>query len=43
MKKILVALFITIILGVGIIGYVQAIDQPAEVIEDNDYSTRITS
>lgn len=43
MKKVLVALFITIILGVGIMGYVQVVDQPAEVIEDNNHSTRITS
>ncbi|WP_373894095.1 hypothetical protein ACUL41_01750 [Virgibacillus natechei] len=43
MKKVLVALFIVMILGIGIVGYVQSVNQPAEVIEDNNHSTRITS
>ncbi|WP_255585206.1 hypothetical protein [Virgibacillus saliphilus] len=43
MKKLLVALFIAMILGVGIVGYVQSADQPGESIEDTSNSTRIIS
>lgn len=43
MKKILVALFIVIILGIGIVGYVQANDQPNEVVDDDNHSITVES
>ncbi|WP_275661783.1 hypothetical protein [Lentibacillus sediminis] len=43
MRQVLLALFILIILSVGVVGYVESNNEPTKVIEDNDYSTRITS
>ncbi|WP_010648484.1 hypothetical protein [Oceanobacillus massiliensis] len=41
MRKILLALFVTIILGIGIVGYNNLHDEPNEVIEEKGYSTEI--
>ncbi|MFC3041226.1 hypothetical protein ACFOGI_13335 [Virgibacillus xinjiangensis] len=42
MRRVLLALFILIILVVGITGYVESNDKPVEVIDDHHRSTTIT-
>ncbi|MFC2948993.1 hypothetical protein [Virgibacillus sediminis] len=42
MRKVLLALFILIIVGVGLTGYAESNDKPVEVIDDHNHSTTIT-
>lgn len=39
MKKLLVALFLVLILGVGIFGYNQTTNHPGEIMNQNNYSS----
>lgn len=39
MKKLLVALFLVLILGLGIFGYSQTTNHPGEIMNHNNYSS----
>jgi hypothetical protein len=41
MRKVLLALFAIIILGIGIVGYNDITDKPNEVINEKGHSTEI--
>ncbi|MFC4023471.1 hypothetical protein ACFOUV_06480 [Oceanobacillus longus] len=41
MRKVLLALFATIIVVIGFVGYNDLTETPDEVIEEKDYSTEI--
>lgn len=43
MKKVLVAVFIVIILGFGVVGYTQATGDSTEIVDDNSHSMTIKS
>ncbi|GGB35475.1 hypothetical protein GCM10011409_11170 [Lentibacillus populi] len=43
MKKVLIALFLVLILGFGIIGYTQTISKPADTNDQNRASLTIQS
>lgn len=43
MRKVLVALFAVLIMGLGIFGYTETSNEPVKIKDENDHSTVIKS